>query len=189
MSTYDPLCISPSRGEEERTMESVAEPNFIGTLGLNWKLFLAQLINFGIVIFVLWKWVFKPVTSALEARRKRIEESVEKAEDIEKRWQGIEGQKVEELKKAKLEAQGILKQTTEVAEKTKVEIVAEARTEAQKILNAAQQSMAREKQEMMQEMREEVGSLTVMAAEKIMREKMDEKKDRELIEGVLKSLE
>ena len=46
----------------------------IGTLGLNWKLFMAQLLNFGIVLFVLWKWVFRPVAGALETRRQRVEE-------------------------------------------------------------------------------------------------------------------
>src|SRR3989344_1771355 len=69
----------------------------IGTLGLNWKLFIAQLINFSVIMFILWRWVFRPVGGALESRRKKIEESVAKAETIEKQMQESDRLREEKL--------------------------------------------------------------------------------------------
>lgn len=167
-------------------MEHATEPNFIGTLGLNWKLFLAQLINFGIVILVLWKWVFKPVAGALETRRQKIEESVKKADEIEKRLKEFEASRDQEFRKARAAAEEIIQKATTSGEASKAEILALAKVQAGRILADAQASMAAEKQKMFGEIREEVANLTVMATEKILLEKMDEKKDKKMVEEILK---
>ncbi|MBL8031980.1 MAG: hypothetical protein JNK33_06710, partial [Candidatus Doudnabacteria bacterium] len=52
----------------------------LGSLGLNAKLFIAQLVNFSIIFFVLWRWVFKPITRHLQERTTRIEQSLQDAE-------------------------------------------------------------------------------------------------------------
>ena len=114
-------------------MEHATEPNFIGTLGLNWKLFLAQLINFGIVILVLWKWVFKPVAGALETRRQKIEESVKKADEIEKRLKEFEASRDQEFRKARAAAEEIIQKATTSGEASKAEILALAKVQAGRI--------------------------------------------------------
>lgn len=167
-------------------MEHAAEPNFIGTLGLNWKLFLAQLINFGIVILILWKWVFKPVAGALEKRRQKIEDSVKKAEEIEVRLKEFENSRSEQMKKARAETEEIIKKVSAQAETSKTEILGAAKAQAEKIFEEAKINIEREKEKMFQEIKEEVANLTVMATEKILREKMDEKKDKKMVEEVLK---
>lgn len=169
-------------------MEHATEPNFIGTLGLNWKLFLAQLINFGIVILVLWKWVFKPVAGALKARRHKIEESVKKAEEIEVRLKELESSRGEHMRKARAEAEEIIKKAIVAGESSKAEILGSAKAQAEKILAEAKTNIEKEKEKMFQEIREEVANLTVMATEKILREKLDERKDKELINKVFSSI-
>ncbi len=168
-------------------MEQAVEPNFIGTLGLNWKLFLAQLINFGIVVFILWKWVFKPVTSALEARRQRIEESVKTAEEIEKRLQEFEAHRETQMRKAQAQAEALIQKAEGLASESKSQILEMARLEARKLLAEAKTAIATEKEQMLREIREEVATLTVMATEKILREKLDEKKDKEIINNALRA--
>lgn len=168
--------------------EKAAEPNFISTLGINWKLFLAQLLNFGIVIFILWKWVMKPVVGALEARRERIQESVNRAAEIERRMKEFELQRAEDLKKARLQSEEIFKKAAVVADAARQESVAAARAEADRILGDAQAAIEAEKQQMLREIREELSSLTVLATEKILRQRLDREKDRELVSEVLKSI-
>ena len=164
------------------------ETNFIGTLGLNWKLFLAQLVNFGVVIFILWKWVMKPVVGALEARRLRIEESVKKAGEIEKKFIDLKAYEEGMRHKARIEADELITRASLTGEKLRNEALDQARTESEKILAAAHAMISRDKERAFLEIREEVANLAVMAAEKILRAKLDEKKDAELIKGMMKNL-
>jgi F-type H+-transporting ATPase subunit b len=165
-----------------------APSGFIGTLGLNWKLFLAQLVNFAIVLFILWRWVFKPVVRALESRRQKIENSVKQAEDIEKRVYEFEASQEERLKKAYAEAEEILKKAASSAEQSRKETLEVARAEAEKILSDMKSAIAAEKEQMLQEVREELATLTVMATEKILRAKLDLRKDSEIVREILQSI-
>lgn len=168
--------------------ESAKAPDFIGTLGLNWKLFLAQLLNFGIVVFILWKWVFRPVVGALESRRQKIEESVKKAEEIEKRMKDSEVERQKLFSQAREEAEALTKQAREVAEDLRQEITRNARQGAENILVEAKRTIAVEKEQMLGEVREEIANLTVMATEKILKDKLDQAKDKKLIQEVLENI-
>ena len=168
--------------------EHPEEAGFIGTLGINWKLFLAQLLNFGVVLFVLWKWVMKPVVGALEARRTKIEGSLKKAQELEERITEFEQQREQDMRKARAEAQEIMSRGVAAGEVAKAEAVSAARAEAERILKENESTIASEKLSMMRELREEVAGLTIMAVEKILREKVDTRKDQELIKEALKNL-
>src|SRR5262245_53133970 len=85
-TTQQTVSQAPVENQAETSQEAgkeESEGGVLGMLGINWKLFIAQLINFGIVLFVLWKWVFKPVSSGLEARTTRIEKSLQDATQLE----------------------------------------------------------------------------------------------------------
>ena len=56
--------------------------DLLQTLGIQWTKLIPQLFNFGIVMFVLWKWAFPPIFNMLDARQKKIAESVENADKI-----------------------------------------------------------------------------------------------------------
>lgn len=158
------------------------------TLGLNWKLFLAQLVNFTIVLFILWRWVMKPVVGALESRRLRIEHSVRQAEEIERRMREFEKSREGQLAAARAEADKIMKKALATAEALHKETADAARAEADRLVAEAKTAIDREKQQMLEEIRSEVATLTVMATEKILREKLSSQKDKELIKDVMSSL-
>ena len=164
------------------------ETNFIGTLGLNWKLFVAQLVNFGIVIFILWKWVMKPVVGALESRRARIEQSVKKAEEIERQANEFRAYQESERRKVNLEADALINKAVASGEKLKQETAESARLEARKIITDAKAAIEAEKGKALTEVREEVANMAVMAAEKILRAKLDGRENQELINKILKTV-
>lgn len=169
-------------------MEHATDPNFIGTLGLNWKLFLAQLVNFAIVLFILWKWVFKPVAGALEQRRLRVEASVKQAEEIERRMNEFKAWQEQEMQKARREAEGVLEKAAVMAESAKQETIESARAEVDKIMAKTKQTIEAEKQQMLGEVRAELAEIVSLATEKILMAKLDERKDKELINNVLKAV-
>ena len=52
------------------------------TLGIQWTKLIPQLFNFGIVLWVLWKFAYKPVFTMLDARQKKIAEGIANADKI-----------------------------------------------------------------------------------------------------------
>lgn len=169
----------------ERAAETAEAGGFIGTLGLNWKLFVAQLVNFVIVLLILWKWVFKPVAGALEARRQKIEKSVRQAEEIESRMKEFEKSRQGQIAKVRAEAEAILKKAEVLAESNKEELIKVAQEQAERILIDAKGKIESERAKMFAEIKEEVADLTIMAAEKILRSKLDEEKDKKLVQDFL----
>src|SRR5690348_9342004 len=85
-----------------------ANPNVAELFGLNWKLFIAQLVNFGIILFVLWKWVFGPVGKKLQERSDKIEKSLQQAKEIEEKHKAAEQHRMLEIEKARKEASEIV---------------------------------------------------------------------------------
>lgn len=160
----------------------------LGTLGINWKLFLAQLVNFGIVLFVFWKWVVKPLGKTLTDRQNRIEQGLKNATAMDEERKKFEEQKSADMRKVRTEADQIVRTATDTATKMKQEIIHEAQTQADKLLVQTKQSIESEKQQMLKEVKTEVAILVVAASEKILRAKLDPKKDHELINDSLRNL-
>jgi len=64
----------------KETVEAAQAAGPIGAFGLNGKIFVAQLVNFGLVLLVLWRFAYRPIVNMLEARSEKIEKSVKEAE-------------------------------------------------------------------------------------------------------------
>ena len=160
----------------------------VGLLGLNWKLFIAQLINFGLIIFVLWKWVFTPVTTALENRTKKIEQSLQDAEAIKKEMAGLEAHKLAEQKRAQAEFQKVVAEAENLGAKQKEAILAEARKNAEKLVTDAEKRIAEDKDKTLAEVKKQMAGLITLAAEKIIAEKLSSEKDAKLIKESMKNI-
>jgi F-type H+-transporting ATPase subunit b len=158
----------------------------LSKLGIDWKLLIAQIVNFLVLLFVLWKFAYGPVLGMLDKRQKKIEKGLKDADEAHKKLTESEEKQKEILKQARTEAKDIVEKAREQAEKSKSEIAAEAKTQAEKILAGAKSEIEQEKQKTIAEIKSEIGGLVVAATEKIIGEKMDEKKDKELIEKSLK---
>lgn len=170
------------------TGESHSEdPGVIGMFGLNWKLFLAQLINFGIILLVLWKWVFGPVTAGLSKRTATIEASLADAKKITEDRQTFDTWKKGEIMQVRNEAAVILTQAKGDAETLRQATLAQTKSEQDKIMEQARQKMVQEKNQMLADAQSELAEIVVAATEKIMRSKLDQKKDAQIISEALKS--
>ena len=77
----------------------------ISQLGINWKLLIAQAVNFAILLVLLRMFVYGPLMNMLHERRRRIEEGLEKAKEADERLRDINHLAVEKIKAA--EAEGV----------------------------------------------------------------------------------
>lgn len=156
--------------------------------GLSGKLFIAQLVNFGIVLFVLWKWVFGPVTRALEKRTQKIEQSLVTAKQVEDERVNFETWRKEEISKARKEASEIITKAQSEAEVVKSNLLEQTKVEQQRVVDKAKAEVAQESAKAIESAKQELAHLVVQATEKIIREKLDEKKDKALIASALQSV-
>lgn len=161
------------------------DTGIVGMFGLNWKLFLAQLVNFGIILFVLWKWVFGPVTKGLSDRTKKIEDSLTDAQKIAEERETFDSWKNGEVGKVRTEAAGILTQAKVDAEKLKQATLDQTKDEQAKLIASAQTKLEQEKQAMLASVKGELAELVVAATENLLKQKLDPKKDTALVEEAL----
>jgi F-type H+-transporting ATPase subunit b len=158
----------------------------IKTFHIDWKLIIAQAVNFAIVLFVLWKFAYKPILKTLNDRSKKIEKGIKDAENAGKKLAQTEEKEKEVLGNARKEAQVILAKAEDSAKKNQEEMENIAKSQSDKIIASAKAQIEEEKQKMLKEVKSEIGDLVISATEKIIGEKLDKNKDKELIEKAIK---
>ncbi len=169
-------------------VEATASANPIGTFGLNLKLFIAQLVNFAIVLLVLWKWVYKPLLKILRERTDTIEKSLADAKQIEQDRLAADETTAAQIKQAKEEARAIIAQSAEKAEALALAGKEKATQEVEQLVAQAKAQIASERTAMKEELKAETMTLAVAVAQKILQEKIDTKADATLIAKAVDSV-
>lgn len=106
-------------------------------LGINAYQLLAQGVNFLILMFVLKKFLLKPLVALLEKRKASIVDQIKSEEDLSKRIKDAQTKDQQVLKQAKLKADEIIKQAQTQAGKEAAEILNQARQNSKKVLAQA----------------------------------------------------
>ena len=157
-------------------------------LGIDWRLLIAQIINFLILLLILYKFLYKPILHLLENRKEKIEKSLRDALKLEEELTKTKEFKEQELGKAKREAQQIIEQTQKNAETLGQELKEKTKKEVEKLVIEAKSRVAEEKEKMLTEVKKEATFLVVAAAEKVVGKIIDEKTQRKLIEETLEEV-
>ncbi len=160
----------------------------IHKLGIEWKLLLAQIVNFVILFLVLKKFLYKPLINLMNKRREKIIEGLEKAKKGEEEFKQIEIIRQRELAKIQKEAEVIIAKAKEIGDEKQQEILKEAEEKTKKIIEDAKGRIDIEKEKMLKEVRQDIANLVINATEKILEEKVDENKEKELINRVMGQL-
>ena len=171
---------------EEAISETSGNP--AATLGLNIKFFIAQLINFGILLLVFWKWILPGVTKRLQERSQKIEKSLKDADQIQKDKLEFAAWKDKEMKSARQEASAIVTSAQAEAGKVKQKVLDETKMEQEKILQQSKEQIELEKNNALQSAKAELADLVTNATEKVLRKKLDHRTDMELIKESLSSI-
>jgi F-type H+-transporting ATPase subunit b len=137
------------------------------TFGLEWPKFLAQLILFIIVYFVLKKFAFGPIIAMLEERRKRIAEGQLNAQRIKQQLAEAEERHAEILARASAEAQRMIDKARESASHVADRKTQEAIAAAEQIIAKAQEAAALEYERSMDQLKRELGHLVVETTAKV----------------------
>ncbi len=157
--------------------------------GLDVGLLLSQMVNFGLLVFLLYILAYKPLLRKIEQRAARIKKGLDDAEHAEQMLAEAEEHYRSELQQARQDAREVVERATRSAEQQREEILAQARQEAHDLILRAQQQAQREIQEGQIALREQVVQLGIAIAERLLQEELDPEKHRRLIDAFLSEVE
>lgn len=133
-------------------------------LGIDLGAFVFYLVNFGILLFLLQVFLFRPVLNALNTRETRIRESLENAEQVKQQLARAQQDYEARLNEARQEAARIINQANERAQVSAQEIVAQARNEAERIQVEARQQAQQERDQLLRGLQAQLSNLVVQTA-------------------------
>lgn len=152
-----------------------------GPLDVNPGLILWTVITFLFLLFILAKVAWKPILKSLGDRESFIKESLDKAETARKDAEKMLVDNKASILKAEEEAQKIIEQSREMAEKLKGQILEESKAQAKKMIEDAASEIQRKNTEAFGKLKEQVADIAVNAAEKIIKETLDKEKQINLV--------
>ena len=157
-----------------------------GGLSLDPSIIAIQMLNFLVLLIILWILLYKPLLKILHDREKRINDGLENAERADRMIAESEQTRLEKIKMAKIESQKILEDARKSGEKNRASIVQDAEKEAAKLIQNGRNVIDLERTKAEQELKVQAVDLIIQTAEKVLREKLDPLHDQKIIEESLK---
>ncbi|MGA0402954.1 MAG: F0F1 ATP synthase subunit B [Flavobacteriaceae bacterium] len=149
-------------------------------------LFIMQSVLMLAVIFLMVKFAWKPIISALDEREEGIKNALEAAEMAKQEMESISSSNEKLFNQAREDRDAMLKEAREMKAKMIAEAEANAEAEAAKIIASAKEAIEVEKKEALAEIKAEVAQLSISVAEKLLKEELsDAKKDASFVNGLL----
>jgi len=142
--------------------------------GLDIRFLLAQIVNFGIVAFLLYKFAFKPVLTTIEERQKKISDGLQYAEEMKIKLAEAEKEHAATLQKAQQEAQTILGEARETAKLYLDKQTEAAAGKGEEIIAKAKEAIELERNKMLTEVRGEVVRLVIDTTSKVLTKDLSE---------------
>jgi F-type H+-transporting ATPase subunit b len=158
------------------------------TLGVKWPEFIASLINFAIVLFVLWRLAYKPIFEMLAARRQKIADSVANADKIKAELTRTEADRQKILADAGDKANKLIDEARQAAARVRETETQKAIAAAEQIVVKAREAAAQEHSQMLAELKREVGRLVVQTTATVTGKILTPEDQRRLAEETEKQL-
>lgn len=149
---------------------------------------LGQLIAFAIFTWFCMKFVWPPITAAMDARQKKIAEGLDAAGRAERDLKLAQEKAAEMLRETKQSAAEIIEKANKTANDIVEEAKQQARSESERLLEGAKAEIELEVNRVKEDLRNQVSVLAVAGAEKILGATVDAKAHNDLVEQLAKEL-
>ncbi|GAB4148193.1 MAG: F0F1 ATP synthase subunit B [Planctomycetota bacterium] len=146
-------------------------------------------IAFLVALPFMWKFVYGPITKALEDRDRKVDEAIEAADAAQKKAEEQMRAAQAELDKARAESRRLVEEAVARAEKQAAEAQRQAE-ERQKIeLQKAREAIEAEKRQALLEIRQHVVALTISATSRLLQQDVDDQKHRQMVDAFVAASE
>ncbi len=160
-------------------MESI-----IATFHIDWKIIIAQAVNFGVVIAVLYFYALKPLQKLMAERSEKITKGINDAKLYEEMLSKAKKEYEDTLNKAKLEAGVVFQQAKKDAEAKRNLMLDETKNEMKAMIENGKKTLEAEKIKMVTEAKKEVAEVAVKMAEKLLEGKVNASFDQKTIKDL-----
>ncbi len=175
-------------GELARTIAPLAAEGSTEASGFTINLFwvIVSALNFVFFLALIWAFAFRPLSSMLEGRRRRIEQGLHDAETARRDRELAESERLAALNEARREAKAILERAQTIAQDTREADLAATRAELDQLRERAAAEIEAEKQRAIADLRAEVADLALAAASRVVGESMTDERQRRLVDDFLR---
>lgn len=146
------------------------------------------LLVFGVLLLLLSKLVFPAIVKATAEREQAIKQQLEEARAMHAEAEKVLGEHRELLAGARGEAQAIIAEARQAAERERTTAVEKTRAEQEELLHRAKNEIAAERDRARAELRREVVDLAIAAAGKVIEKELDAGSDRQIVESYLSEI-
>lgn len=193
MRTFSPLLKSivillANTGLAAAQEAGAAAPSGGGIMSLQVNLMFWTLLVFVILYFILSKFAFGPITAAVEAREKALEEAIQGAKRDREAAAKLLAEHQAQIEAARGETQKLIAEGRAVAEKMRGDLLDQTRKEQQDMLERARLEIDNEKQKAVAQLRREAVNLAIVGASKVIEQNLESQKNRQLVESYLASI-
>ena len=128
---------------------------------------LVSLANLLIMFLILKRFLFKPVQKMMAARKQQVDQIYQDAKENRDSAINMKQEYEARLAAAREEADGLVRNAVQTAQRKGDAIVAEANSQASHLKQKAEQEIAQEKKQMLQDVRGEISDIAVSIASKV----------------------
>ncbi|MBM3282785.1 F0F1 ATP synthase subunit B [Candidatus Gottesmanbacteria bacterium] len=157
-------------------------------LGIKADQLLSQIINFTIMMWLLGKFLYKPILKMLEERKKKIEEGLKYSEQAKTELEKIDKKRQEIINSANNEVKKIIEEGKKAGKETEAEIIKRAYKEAENIIKKGRQELELEGLETEKELKKQTVEIAATMTEKILQDIITIDDHRAFIDKKLKQL-
>ena len=147
-----------------------------------------ELISFGILLWVLYKFALPPILETLETRERKIRDSLDQAEQNRAEAEGKLKEYEAKLQVAAKEAEGILAEAKNKAQRLLDENEQRLRAESQRIKEETTQEIDRERRKPVQEIKGQTADLAILVAQKVIGRSLSEDDHRRFAQEALEEI-
>ena len=149
-------------------------------LGIDVKLIVVQIVNFAILLFILKRFLYKPLLTMLEKRKQEVEDSVKLKTDLEERIKGIDIEKEQVMHQIRKDADAVIEEARQKGDRVATQIEHTAREKAEAILAKGEEGVRLREQEMRESLKHEVARIAVDVAEQVVAKTMTSESQKEI---------
>lgn len=138
--------------------------------GIDWRLIMIQLLNFGFLLAVLTYFLYTPILKALDERKALIAKGIENAKNAGEKLAQANDESRGIVSEAHKDAESIVLRAKETAKKDASGIVSEAHGQSEKIVLEARAKAQADATRIQKESEKDIAATAILAAEKILKE-------------------
>lgn len=153
------------------------------------KSLIVQAVNFGLLLLILWRLLYRPFLAKLEERSQAIKKSLVEAQAAQAEAERQREEHTRQLQTAYAEAQSIREAALKEAAEEQRRLGEAARAEAGRIVEAARAEVEQDVRRAKQELREEVADVAVSVAERLIRKSLRDDDHRKIVTEAIQQLE